>query len=141
MISKKEVLDNLEKVKEYIFEIESKKEEVVKYIEIKNRFTGSVIWKSTKTTFKDAVIEAVNTNANLTRADLTHADLNHADLSGANLSGANLIDADLTHADLAGANLTACKYYMGSSNRNFEALCKAIKTIRWNDKTGSDFIS
>lgn len=35
---------------------------------------------------------------------------------------------------------TACKYYMGSLNKNFEALCKAIKTIKWNGKKGSDFI-
>jgi hypothetical protein len=29
--------------------------------------------------------------------------------------------------------LTGCLYYMGSGHRNFEALCKAIKTIKHSD--------
>jgi uncharacterized protein YjbI with pentapeptide repeats len=56
------------------------------------------------------------------------------------LTGADLTGADLTNADLTGADLTACKYYMESSNKNFEALCKAIKTIKWNSDRGADFI-
>jgi uncharacterized protein YjbI with pentapeptide repeats len=61
-------------------------------------------------------------------------------LTGANLTDANLTDANLTDANLTRANLTACSFYMGSSNKNFEALCKAIKTIKWNSNTGADFI-
>ena len=45
-----------------------------------------------------------------------------------------------TGADLTNANLTGTTIFMGWSNRNFEALCKAIKTIKWDDKTGADFI-
>ena len=154
MISKKEVLENLDEVKKYIEEAENKKEEKVVGIQIKNRWTGDIIFQSSKTTWKDAVEEAKThadlTDANLTHADLTHANLTHADLTdadltsanltGANLTDANLTDADLTSADLTSADLTACKFYMGSSNRNFEALCKAIKTIKWNSKRGEDFI-
>ena len=105
-------------------------------VAIKNRFTGSIIFQSTKTTIRDAVVECVDgarkvgNNANLTGADLTDADLTDANLTDANLTGANLTRADIT----------ACKFYMGSSNKNFEALCKAIKTIKWNTNTGSDFI-
>jgi uncharacterized protein YjbI with pentapeptide repeats len=100
-ITKEQVLENLEDVKKYIQEAETKKEEKVVGIAIKNRFTGSIIFQSTKTTFKDAVEEA-----NLCEADLCEADLSGADLSGADLSGADLSGADLSEADLSGADLS-----------------------------------
>ena len=103
MITKKQVLENLEECKKYIQEAENIKEEKVLGIAIKNRFTGDIIFQSTKTTYKEAVEEAIK--------------------SEANLSG----------ADLSGAKLDGCLFYMGNGNRNFEALCKAIKTIRHND--------
>ena len=110
-------------------------------IAIKNRFTGDIIFQSTKTTYREAVQECVDrAKENGTRANLTRANFTHADLTDANLTHANLTHANLTGADLTGADLTACLFYMGSSNQNFEALCKAIKTIKWNKKTGSDFI-
>ena len=84
-------------------------------ITIKNRFTGSIIFESEKTTYREAIKEAIDT-------------------------GADLTDADLTDANLTRANLTACLFYLGSSNKNFEALCKAIKTIKWNSNTGTDFL-
>ncbi|HLH93560.1 MAG TPA: pentapeptide repeat-containing protein [Xanthobacteraceae bacterium] len=94
-------------------------------VQIKNRWTGSIIFQSTKITMKEAVLEAVEqANKNGTRANLTRA----------NLTGANLTDANLTGADLTGATL-----YLGWSLQNFPAFCKAIKTIRWNGKTGADF--
>jgi hypothetical protein len=133
-----------------------KTEEKIVWIAIKNRFTGDVIFQSTKTTYREAIKECVDeanvkgtranlTGANLTGANLTGADLTRANLTGANLTGANLTDADLTRADLTGADLTradltACKYYMWWGNKNFETLCKYIKTIKWNSNTGNDFI-
>ena len=162
-ITKEAVLENIEEIKKYIAEAEQEK---TVGIAIKNRFNGNIIFQSTKTTYKEAVEECVDEakknnaranltdadltdadltganliRANLTRADLTDADLTDADLTDADLTGADLTDADLTDADLTRADLTACVFYFGSSNRNFEALCKAIKTIKWNDKTGADFI-
>ena len=91
MITKKEVLDNLEEVKKYINEAENKVEEKVVGLTIKNRWTGSIIFQSTKTTFKEAIIE---------KGD---AYLRCADLSGADLSGADLRDADLSGAELNSA--------------------------------------
>jgi uncharacterized protein YjbI with pentapeptide repeats len=199
-LSKQEVLENLDTVKNYITEIENEKLQEKKeiYLEIKNRWTGDIIFKSTKTVWKDAVEEAIKSKANLSVADLSKADLSganlsEADLSKANLSGANLSEADLSKADLSGANLSeadlskanlsgadlseanlsvadlseanlseadlskadlsganlseadlsgadlswanlnGCLFYMGAGNRNFEALCKAIKTIRHQD--------
>ena len=62
----------------------SKNMEKIK-IEIKNRFTGSVLFEYEKedNTIKDTVVEAVKNGA----------DLGCADLRGANLRGANLRDA------------------------------------------------
>ena len=74
-------------------------------IEIKNRWTGSVIFTYEKenATIKQAVLEAIKSGADLSGADLSGADLSGADLSGAYLSGAYLSGADLRGADLRGA--------------------------------------
>jgi hypothetical protein len=81
--------------------------------EIKNRWTGAVIYRSeTATTVREAVIElatqaiAYLSGADLSGANLSGANLSDANLSDANLSGANLSDANLSGADLSGANLS-----------------------------------
>ena len=96
-------------------------------IEIKNRWTGKVLFEYEKenNTIKETVVEAVNNDANLRGAnlvdanlvgadlrdadlrgaDLRYADLRYADLRCANLVDANLVGADLRYADLEGANL------------------------------------
>ena len=106
MITKEEVLNNLEEVKKYISEVENKKEEKVVGIAIKNRWTGSIIFQSTKTIFKEAVQERL-----LSGADLRDANLCDADLSGADLCDADLRDANLCDADLSGAELNCAKFY------------------------------
>ncbi|MFH1146831.1 MAG: pentapeptide repeat-containing protein [Pseudomonadota bacterium] len=68
--------------------------------EIKNRFTGSIIF-SLETDSIKLCVEAAWKN----RADLFGADLFGANLSGANLSWANLSGANLSGANLSGANL------------------------------------
>ena len=146
MITKKQVLENLEECKKYIQEAENIKEEKVLGIAIKNRFTGDIIFQSTKTTYKEAVEEAIKSGANLSGANLIEANLSEADLSKANLSGADLSGADLSKADLSEAYLSeakldGCLFYMGNGNRNFEALCKAIKTIRHNDGSFEEITS
>ena len=112
-ITKEQVTENIELVKKYISEIENKKEEQTIGIAIKNRFTGEIIFQSTKTTYKDAILEKGDAdlscadlhNANLSGADLHDADLSGADLRDANLHDADLSGADLSDADLSGANL------------------------------------
>jgi len=161
MITKEQVLENLEECKKYIQEAENIKEEKVLGIAIKNRFTGDIIFQSTKTTYKEAVEEAIKSEANLSGADLSkanlskaylskayliganlsEADLSKANLSGADLSGADLSKADLSEANLSKAKLDGCLFYMGNGNRNFEALCKAIKTIRHNDGSFEEITS
>ena len=76
-------------------------------IEIKNRWTGSVLFEYEKegNTVKDTLIEAVKNSADLGGADLGGADLRGAYLGGADLRGANLGGAYLSGAYLRGANL------------------------------------
>ena len=77
-------------------------------LQIKNRFTGSVLFEYEKedNTVKDTVVEAVKTRADLSGANLRGADLRGADLTLANLTWANLTGANLTGANLTGANLS-----------------------------------
>ena len=86
-------------------------------IEIRNRWTGSVVFEYTKegNTITETVLDAIRRGANLRGADLCGADLRgsnlrcanlcDADLCDANLCGANLCDADLCDANLCGAYL------------------------------------
>ena len=109
-MTKEEALNKIEELKKYVGEVDNKKEEKVVGIAIRSRFTGSIIFQSTKTTFKEAVIERLQDSADLSDADLSSADLSSANLSGANLrdadlSGANLRSANLSSANLSGANL------------------------------------
>ena len=74
-------------------------------IEIKNRFTGRVLFEYEKenNTVKDTVIEAVRKGAYLRGADLGGAHLGGADLRGADFRCAYLGGAHLRGADLGGA--------------------------------------
>ena len=76
-------------------------------IEIRNRWTGSVVFEYTKegNTITETVLDAIRRGADLRDADLRDADLCGADLRGADLRGSNLCDANLCDADLCDANL------------------------------------
>jgi hypothetical protein len=69
-------------------------------IEIKNRFTGAVLYS---TDVSDGDLYPIRTA--LTRACLVGANLVDANLAGANLADANLVDANLADANFARANL------------------------------------
>ena len=108
-ITKEAVLENLEEVKKYIQEEENKKEEKVLGIAIKNRWTGNVIFQSTKTTYKDAIIEGGKANlseADLRNSDLSGSDLSYSDLSNSDLSGSDLRYSDLSYSDLSYSDLS-----------------------------------
>jgi hypothetical protein len=74
-------------------------------VEIKNRFSGKIIFSGEYTSVLACLLAAIAAGANLSGANLSGADLSRANLSGADLSGANLYGADLSRADLYGANL------------------------------------
>ena len=92
-------------------------------IEIRNRWTGSVVFEYTKegNTITETVLDAIRRGANLRGADLCGADLRgsnlrcanlcDADLCDANLCGANLRDADLRGANLCDADLRGANLY------------------------------
>ena len=116
--------ETYEKIKDQIEE-EKVKEKKEKKIEIKNRWTGDIIFTSTKKTFKEAVVEAANEanlceadlrGANLCRANLYRANLYETNLHGADLSGANLDEADLSGANLYEANLHEAKFWGRGGN-------------------------
>jgi uncharacterized protein YjbI with pentapeptide repeats len=109
-MNKQQALEKIEELKKYVSECEQKEVKKVK-IQIKNRFTGSIIFESEKETIKEAVIEAKNSGANLRGADLRVTNLRGADLRGADLSGANLRVTNLRGADLSGAELNSAKFY------------------------------
>jgi hypothetical protein len=83
--------------------------------EIKNRWTGAIIFEADCESLKLCVQLACEKKVSLRGADLRGADLVGADLVGANLGnanlgkanlvGANLVGADLRNADLVGAKL------------------------------------
>ena len=77
-------------------------------IEIRNRWTGSVVFEYTKegNTITETVLDAIRRGA-----DLRGADLRDANLRDANLRDANLCDADLCDANLCGANLCGADLY------------------------------
>ena len=107
-LTKEQALEKIEELKKYVDEVDTKKEEKVIGIAIRNRFTGEIIFQSTKTTYKDAIIEKGDADlngANLRDANLSGADLSGADLNGANLRYANLSDTNLRDANLSGADL------------------------------------
>ena len=103
-------------------------------IEIKNRFTGKIIFEyekennSISETVKEFISIEIKSgkrfadlrSADLRSADLISANLRFANLSYANLSYTNLSSADLRSADLSSANLDK-KYIsvtrIGSANR------------------------
>ena len=75
-------------------------------MEIKNRYTGEVIFSGDYETTRQCVEAALSSGADLSEADLSEADLSRANLSGADLIGANLSRANLRWADLSRAYLS-----------------------------------
>ena len=82
-------------------------------IEIKNIFTGSIIFEYSKenNTIKETIEKAVKDGANLDQANLVGANLVGANLFRANLYGANLERANLVGANLERANLERANLY------------------------------
>jgi uncharacterized protein YjbI with pentapeptide repeats len=138
MITKEQVLNNLDEVKKYIAEAETKKEDKVVGIAIKS-VLGSIRFQSTKTTYKEAVVEAIASDSDLRGANLRGADLSDSDLSDANLrdsdlSGADLSGANLRGADLSGANLRGADL----SDANLRDSDLSDANLRDSDLSGAD---
>jgi len=74
-------------------------------IQIKHKFTESVLFEGESSSLKEAIEKAVKGGANLVRANLVGANLVGANLVRANLVRANLVRANLVRANLVRANL------------------------------------
>ena len=112
-LKNKEIELNEEEVAEIIKQNSVPKEEKVVGLQIKSTL-GTLLFQSTKTTWKEAVEEAIEKGtdlsyANLSSVNLSYANLRYANLSSANLSYANLRYANLSSADLRDANLENCE--------------------------------
>ncbi len=110
-------------------------------IEIKNRWTGSIIFEYEKenNTIKDTVLEAIKSKADLSEANLSKADLSKADLRWANLSEADLSEADLSKANLSKADLSEAnlsKADLRWANLSEADLSKA--DLRWANLSKAD---
>ena len=114
VLNNKEIELTEEEIATIVKQQSEKKEVKVVGVKIMSRY-GGIIFRSTKTTFKEAVMERLASDAdlreadlseaNLSGADLSSADLSEADFSEANLSGAYLSEANLSDANLRDANL------------------------------------
>jgi hypothetical protein len=81
ILKNKEIELTDEEVREIAKQSQIKKEEERRF-EIKNRYTGNIIYSSAKTNYKDVLEEAVVKEANLSVADLREAELQNAKLYG-----------------------------------------------------------
>ena len=115
-------------------------------IEIRNRWTGSVVFEYTKegNTITETVLDAIRRGADLRDADLCGADLRGsnlrcADLCGADLRGSNLRCANLCDANLCDADL--CGAYLRDADLRGANLCDANlygADLRGTDLRGTD---
>ena len=110
-------------------------------IEIRNRWTGSVVFEYTKegNTITETVLDAVRRDADLCGADLCGADLRGTGLRDADLRCANLYGADLRGTDLRGTDLRCANLY--GANLYGANLCGAdlrCADLRCADLRGTD---
>jgi hypothetical protein len=110
-------------------------------IEIRNRWTGSVVFEYTKegNTITETVLDAIRRGANLRDADLRGADLCGANLRDADLRGADLRDANLCDADLCGAYLCdadLCGAYLRGAKGCYLSCPTEGSFIGWKKASG-----
>jgi hypothetical protein len=106
-------------------------------IEIKNRFTGSIIFTYEKenATIKEAVLKALKEGANLYGANLRGANLENANLENANLENANLRGANLENANRVPM---FCKWTHGTKGDLIQIGCKEKTIEDWDLFFASD---
>ena len=90
---------------------------------------GSVLFESEASSFRELILGAVKSRANLSWADLSGADLSRANLSWADLSRADLSRANLSVANLPGANL---------SRANLSGADLSRANLSWANLSGAD---
>jgi uncharacterized protein YjbI with pentapeptide repeats len=105
-LTKEEALKKIDELKQYVDTIDQKETKTLG-IAIKNRWTGEIIFQSTKTTMKEAVREALDSSSNLRGSNLRGSDLSGSNLRGSDLRGSNLSSSDLSSSDLSSSDLSS----------------------------------
>lgn len=110
-------------------------------VEIKNRYTGGVIYIHQGGSLSHANLRG----ADLRRADLTAANLTAANLTDANLFGANLFDANLTDANLFGQKIEKTPIQINNltwpiiiTEHHMKIGCQVHTHQEWEDFTGDE---
>ena len=118
-------------------------------IEIKNRHTGAVIYRSeTAETIAQAVTELIAktrkmgrrvnlSGINLSGINLSYTDLSYADLSGVNLSHTDLSYVNLSYVNLSGVNLS----YANLSYANLNGVSLSYADLSYVNLYGSNLVS
>ena len=94
---------------------------LVMNIQIKHRYTDTVLFEAEAISVQEAVVNAGTAGADLSGADLSGTDLSNADLYGADLRDADLRGARLSGADLRGATLPKVPVIPDIHRRVYEA--------------------
>lgn len=107
-------------------------------IEIKNRWTGDIIFSGEFPSLKLAVEHCAVAKISLSSSDLSNANLRNASLRGSslncsNLSGSNLSNANLSYTDLYGSDLSDANI----SNTNFRGTNLSNSDLRGADLSNS----
>ena len=112
-----------------------------KPFEIKDRYSGRVLFETEAETLKDALEEAVMSSMNLSCADLRNADLREACLANANLSNADFSGASLFKTVLHRSNLIGtrfCNVDLRGADIRYASLKKAV--LQNSDLRVTDFM-
>ena len=110
---------------------------MLKLFEIKNKFSGMVVFSIEAKSFELAIIAAIEQNADLRFADLRNANLRSANLSNADLRSANLYNADLHSANLDNADLR----FANLSNANLDFASWNLSCKTFNVKAGDRLVA
>ena len=123
-------------------------------IEIKHRYTGTVLFALETISRKLCVEAAAARKIDLSYSDLSGSDLSYSDLSGSNLSysdlsgsdlrGSDLSDSNLRGSDLSGSDLSGSDLsdsnLSGAKNANYAIACTRIlpegELIGWKKVAG-----
>lgn len=109
---------------------------MIQRIEIKNRWTGEVIFshECEDNSIAKTVMAAVQNSANLSGSDLSGSDLRYSDLNGSKLSGSDLRYSDLRGSDLRGSDLSGSD--LSDSDLRYSDLSGSdLRGIRYNEST------
>ena len=98
-------------------------------IEIKNRYTGEVIYSAEALSLRKCLELAAKDNANLADANLADAYLSGANLAGANLAGAYL--RDNIKISQVPIQVSTTTYYVTIYDAHMQIGCKLFSLAEW----------